>query len=243
MNSLCPLSFVIILALLWLEYRRYASLQERIRWFQESHVNPDGSLRAVYSHDELMELVQFSQHGILGVYMSRAVGGWRRLRAPTRRRSKWLGESDGLVFRVPCSIKNLRSALTVDDFERTLRLNHPNLLFPPVALITHPLALAPLLIGLLGLLCGAIQIRAIHSVQATASSLTTASLDNMSATMTSKLNQQLATRGDSYVSSINQDIAAVQKVLDEDLFGEWVNTTTVVLNSTLVVSLSDIAVV
>jgi hypothetical protein len=53
--------------------------------------------------------------------------------------------------------------------------------------------------------------------------------------MSHKLNAQLADRSERYVAGMNADIAKVQTLLDDELFGEWVNTTTVVLNSTLVV--------
>lgn len=64
--------------------------------------------------------------------------------------------------------------------------------------------------------------------------MTASSISDMSTSMTSKLNGQLAARGAAYASGMNADIAKVQKVLDDEVFGEWVNTTTVVLNSTLV---------
>lgn len=64
--------------------------------------------------------------------------------------------------------------------------------------------------------------------------MTNASISDMSTSMTARLNSHLAERGMAYSSTINADIAAVQHTLDNEVFGTWVNTTTVVLNGTLV---------
>ncbi|KAL7411101.1 hypothetical protein BDY24DRAFT_417439 [Mrakia frigida] len=103
-----------------------------------------------------------------------------------------------------------------------------------VSLITHPLALAPLLIGILGLIALQCQIAAVSALSDKASAMTNSSITEMSTSMTQTLNADLATRGALYAAGLNADLAKVQKVLDDDIFGEWVNTTTVVLNGTLV---------
>lgn len=127
-----------------------------------------------------------------------------------------------------------------------------------VSLITHPIALAPLLIGTLGLITIQCQIAAVEALGERASALTNSSISEMSMTMATSLNAKLEARGTRFALGLNRDIAEVQKVLDDDVFGgestekracgkkvlltllthffpsEWVNTTTVVLNGTLV---------
>lgn len=45
-----------------------------------------------YAEDDLVELVQLSQSGIVGVWTWQAIHGSRRFSRPAKRRAKWLGE-------------------------------------------------------------------------------------------------------------------------------------------------------
>ncbi|CED83256.1 Plasma membrane fusion protein PRM1 [Phaffia rhodozyma] len=103
-----------------------------------------------------------------------------------------------------------------------------------VALITHPLALMPLAMGIISLLSIQAQIAAIDAISRSAEETANDSIDSMANSMTSKLNARLAERGLIFANDINEDIAQVQTFMDDELFGTWVNTTTVVLNETLV---------
>lgn len=98
-----------------------------------------------------------------------------------------------------------------------------------VSLVMHPLALAPLLIGLLGLVSVEVQIAAARAIGDAAAASTNASIASTSQSMAAQLNDELAARANVFARGMNADIAKVQKVLDDDVFGEWVNTTTVVL--------------
>lgn len=49
--------------------------------------------------------------------------------------------------------------------------------------------------------------------------MTNSSITEMSTSMTQTLNADLATRGALYAAGLNADLAKVQKVLDDDIFG------------------------
>lgn len=98
-----------------------------------------------------------------------------------------------------------------------------------MSLIFHPLALAPLLIGSIGLVTIWFQLAAVNALEAKANALSSSSADAMSTSMTAALNDRLALAGQEWAADVNRQIAETQAMLDDDLFGEWLNTTTVVL--------------
>lgn len=78
------------------------------------------------------------------------------------------------------------------------------------------------------------QLAAVNALEHKATALAASSIDSLSDSMTSSLNARLATTGQEWAADVNRKINETQRMLDDELFGEWVNTTTVVLNSTVV---------
>jgi hypothetical protein len=99
----------------------------------------------------------------------------------------------------------------------------------PASLIFHPLALAPLLLGAIGLITIWFQLAAVNALEHKATALAASSIDNLSDSMTASLNARLATTGQEWAVDVNRKINQTQQMLDNELFGKWVNTTTVVL--------------
>ncbi|WWD21193.1 hypothetical protein CI109_105677 [Kwoniella shandongensis] len=100
--------------------------------------------------------------------------------------------------------------------------------------LSHPTCLALLFISLLGFLSIQFQLVALDAIkshaQQNANSTVTASADNLA----TKLNSAAIGSSQEYADQYNAVIASYQKRIDEELFGSWVNTTAVTLNSTLV---------
>lgn len=59
--------------------------------------------------------------------------------------------------------------------------------------------------------------------------LASSSIDDLSTSMTVSLNARLAMTGQEWAADVNRKINETQRMLDDELFGEWFNTTTVVL--------------
>lgn len=91
------------------------------------------------------------------------------------------------------------------------------------------MALAPLLIGSIGLITIWFQLAAVNALEHKANMLSSSSVDDMSNSLAAALNARLLSSGQEWATDVNRQIAETQKMLDNDLFGDWVNTTTVVL--------------
>lgn len=98
-----------------------------------------------------------------------------------------------------------------------------------VSLIFYPPALAPLLIGSIGLITIWFQLAAVNALEHKANLLSSSSVDDMSNSLAAALNTRLLSSGQEWATDVNRQIAETQRMLDDDLFGDWVNTTTVVL--------------
>ncbi|WVR08903.1 hypothetical protein IAU60_005962 [Kwoniella sp. DSM 27419] len=100
--------------------------------------------------------------------------------------------------------------------------------------LAHPTCLALLFISILGFLSIQLQLVALDALkahaQATANSTVAASTDSL----TAKLNAAALQSSQAYADQYNQAIARYQQRIDDELFGSWLNTTTVTLNTTLV---------
>mgnify|MGYP006950204114 CR=1 FL=1 len=106
-------------------------------------------------------------------------------------------------------------------------------LLPSVAYICHPPALALLCFGLLSLLVIQCQISAISALRNDAKQGVATGVTDSTTRIVAQLNAVSRLQSESYVNETNQVILQWQKSIDEELFGPWLNTTTVALNSSL----------
>jgi hypothetical protein len=95
-----------------------------------------------------------------------------------------------------------------------------------VAYLSHPTCLALLFIAAIGFLSLQLQLVALDNANASV----TASANSLS----TKLNSLAADASQQYANDYNLVVAAYQQRIDDELFGHWVNTTGVALNTTLV---------
>ncbi len=105
---------------------------------------------------------------------------------------------------------------------------------PAVSFITHGSALAVLFFGIFTFLVIQVQIDAVqeirkHSLQSSNASITASSND-----IARKLNAAFLAQSETYAVQMNVVIQGWQEDIDTTIFGPWLNTTTVVLNVTLV---------
>jgi hypothetical protein len=104
----------------------------------------------------------------------------------------------------------------------------------------HPTCLALLFISLLGLLTRQFQILALnaikHHAEANANSTVSASTNQL----TAKLNAMAMNSSASYAIDFNNQVVAFQQRVDDEMFGEWLNTTAITLNATLVTFYSEV---
>lgn len=98
--------------------------------------------------------------------------------------------------------------------------------------VFHPPALACFLIGFFGLLSIQIQLIAIGPLEAQYSAQAAASVQNLSDTIATQMNNSMFNQSTAYASGINAKVETVQSSINNGLFG-WVNGTTTTLNSTL----------
>lgn len=98
--------------------------------------------------------------------------------------------------------------------------------------IFHPPALACFLIGLFGLLSVQIQLIAIGPLEAQYAAQVSASVQDLSDTIATQMNNSMYNQSAAYASGINAKVETVQSTINDGLFG-WVNGTTTTLNSTL----------
>ena len=98
--------------------------------------------------------------------------------------------------------------------------------------IFHPPALACFLIGFFGLLSVQIQLIAIGPLEAQYNAQAAASVQDLSNTIATQMNNSMYNQSSAYASGINAKVETVQSTINNGLFG-WVNGTTTTLNSTL----------
>ncbi|KAG6370930.1 hypothetical protein JVT61DRAFT_10777 [Boletus reticuloceps] len=98
--------------------------------------------------------------------------------------------------------------------------------------IFHPPALACFLIGFFGSLSVQIQLIAISPLEAKYSAQAAASVQDLSNTNATQMNNSMYNQSAAYASAISAKVETVQSSINNDLFG-WVNGTTTTLNSTL----------
>ena len=98
--------------------------------------------------------------------------------------------------------------------------------------IFHPPALACFLIGFFGLLSVQIQLIAIGPLEAQYAAQTAASVQDLSNTIATQMNNSMYNQSAAYASGINAQVETVQSTINNGLFG-WVNGTTTTLNTTL----------
>ncbi|KIR40320.1 plasma membrane fusion protein PRM1 [Cryptococcus deuterogattii 99/473] len=100
--------------------------------------------------------------------------------------------------------------------------------------LAHPTCLALLFISLLGILSIQFQLIALNALKAHAQSNVDATVTTSTNSLVTKLNAVALNSSQEYADSYNKAIAGYQDRINNELFGSWVNTTAVTLNSTLV---------
>lgn len=98
--------------------------------------------------------------------------------------------------------------------------------------VFHPPALACFLIGFFGLLSVQIQLIAIGPLEAQYTAQAAASVQDLSNTIATQVNNSMYNQSAAYASGINTKVETAQSTINNGLFG-WVNGTTTTLNSTL----------
>ena len=98
--------------------------------------------------------------------------------------------------------------------------------------IFHPPALACFLIGFFGLLSVQIQLIAIGPLEAQYTAQAAASVQDLSNTIATQMNNSMYNQSAAYANGINTKVETTQSTINNGLFG-WVNGTTTTLNSTL----------
>ncbi|KAF8134482.1 hypothetical protein EV363DRAFT_1323630 [Boletus edulis] len=98
--------------------------------------------------------------------------------------------------------------------------------------IFHPPVLACFLIGFFGFLSVQIQLIAVGPLEAKYSAQSAASVQDLSNTIATQMNNSMYTQSAAYANGINAKVETVQSSINNGLFG-WVNGTTTTLNSTL----------
>lgn len=98
--------------------------------------------------------------------------------------------------------------------------------------VFHPPALACFLIGFFGLLSVQIQLIAIGPLEAQYTAQTAASVQDLSNTVATQINNSMYNQSAVYANGVNTKVGTVQSTINNGLFG-WVNDTTTTLNSSL----------
>jgi hypothetical protein len=103
-----------------------------------------------------------------------------------------------------------------------------------VAYLSHPTCLALLFIAAIGFLSLQLQLVALDGIKSHARANANASVTASANSLSTKLNSLAADASQQYANDYNLVVAAYQQRIDDELFGHWVNTTGVALNTTLV---------
>ncbi|KAJ9107438.1 hypothetical protein QFC21_000890 [Naganishia friedmannii] len=99
--------------------------------------------------------------------------------------------------------------------------------------VSHAPALALLCFGLLSLLVVQCQIAAVYALRDDARDDVASGVSESTSSIVAQINAVGMQQSRVYVEQTNQVILGWQRAIDEELFGPWLNTTTVALNSTL----------
>lgn len=105
--------------------------------------------------------------------------------------------------------------------------------------IFHPPAVAVFLIGFFGLLCVELQLLAMGPLVAKYQDRAASTVSDFSNTIATSINDNMRNQSAAYANDVNSRVDAVQKTLNDGLFG-WVNQTTTGLNTTLNQFYSDV---
>lgn len=108
-----------------------------------------------------------------------------------------------------------------------------SLTIPSVAYIFHPPALALLFFGLLSLLVIQCQVGAISALRNDTKQGVATGVADSTTSIVAHLNAVGRLQSERYVNETNQVILGWQRSIDEELFGPWLTTTTVALNTSL----------
>ena len=103
-----------------------------------------------------------------------------------------------------------------------------------MAYLSHPTCLALLFIAALGFLSLQFQMLALDAIKSHARVNANATVTASANSLAGKLNAMAMSSSREYADDFNKAIAAYQDRIDNELFGSWLNTTAVTLNSTLV---------
>ncbi|WWC72883.1 uncharacterized protein I206_106847 [Kwoniella pini CBS 10737] len=100
--------------------------------------------------------------------------------------------------------------------------------------LSHPTCLSLLFISLLGFLSIQFQLVALNALKAHARENANSTVAASTNSLTTKLNAVAMQSSEEYADQYNAAIATYQKRIDDELFGSWLNTTAITLNTTLV---------
>ncbi|ORX39271.1 hypothetical protein BD324DRAFT_598625 [Kockovaella imperatae] len=127
----------------------------------------------------------------------------------------------------------------VFDRFRTGRTAETNLRWY-LAWLAHPTCLALLLVSLFGFLTIQFQLLALDAIKSHARDNANSTVAASTQSLASKLNSYALESSQEYADNFNTAILAHQDRINNELFGAWLNTTAVTLNSTLVEFYSDV---
>jgi hypothetical protein len=102
-----------------------------------------------------------------------------------------------------------------------------------VSYISHPTCLALFFIAFIGFLSIQFQLLALNAIKNHARANANATVAASTNSLTSKLNAMALQQSQEYASEYNTAIGLYQQRIDDELFGKWMNTTAIQLNSTL----------
>ena len=103
-----------------------------------------------------------------------------------------------------------------------------------VAYVSHPTLLTLFFVSLLSLLCLQFQIVAINNLRSSTMETANDSVQASTQSLVTGMTGSAQNASSAYAAEVNAAIIAYQDKVNDRLFGHWVNTTTVVLNETLV---------
>lgn len=160
-----------------------------------------------------MRMVQMVEHPVVEKY-----GGYL-VRRVTRKNStdnnlRWFGKFSCLFF-----------------FNT---MSNPFAFLDVVAYITHPPALLLLGFGALTFLTMQIQLSAVHALRERSTAEAEVAISDHSRSLGVAINEAMLGHSEAYANDMNAVIRGWQDTIDSTVFGPWLNTTTVALNTTLV---------
>lgn len=102
-----------------------------------------------------------------------------------------------------------------------------------MAYLAHPTCLALLFIALLGFLSIQFQLLALNAIKDHARENANATVVQSSTDLTARLNDMALASSQQYATDFNLAIDRYETRINDELFGHWLNTTAITLNSTL----------